>query len=85
MCLSGQPLVLRGMTWGMGGRFLFMGLVSTLLGFFLQMWGQKRVAPSLAAMLLATEALFGLLFSVVLLGESISGSMRLGCLLLTGP
>ena len=55
-----------------------MGIISTLTGFFLQMWGQKRVSPSLAAMLLATEALFGLLFSAMLLHETVTPIMALG-------
>ncbi len=82
LLLDGQKLLLPNMAWTLGCRFLFMGLISTLLGFFLQMWGQKRVQPSLAAMLLSTEALFGLLFSVLLLGEALSLHTGAGCILL---
>lgn len=82
LLLSGHPLWISGMTWNVGSRFLFMGLVSTLLGFFLQMWGQKRVPASLAAMLLATEALFGLFFSVLLLEESLTLAMAVGGVLM---
>lgn len=78
LIMGGQPLLLREISWTVGSRLIFMGIVSTLTGFFLQMWGQKRVSPSLAAMLLATEALFGLLFSAVLLHEPVTPIMALG-------
>lgn len=78
LLLSGRPLWIQEMTAGIGMRFLFMGLVSTLLGFLLQMWGQEQVPASLASMLLATEALFGLFFSVLLLGETLTSRMALG-------
>ena len=78
LLFAGEPLLVPELTVGIGIRFLFMGLVSTLLGFFLQMWGQKQVPASLASMLLATEALFGLLFSVLLLDEVLTSGMVLG-------
>ena len=78
LLFAGEPLSVPELTVGIGMRFLFMGLVSTLLGFFLQMWGQKQVPASLASMLLATEALFGLLFSVLLLDEVLTSGMVLG-------
>ena len=78
LLFAGEPLLVPELTVGIGMRFLFMGLVSTLLGFFLQMWGQKQVPASLASMLLATEALFGLLFSVLLLDEVLTPGMVLG-------
>ena len=78
LLFAGEPLLVPELTVGIGIRFLFMGLVSTLLGFFLQMWGQKQVPASLASMLLATEALFGLLFSVLLLDEALTSGMVLG-------
>lgn len=78
LLFAGEPLLVPELTVGIGMRFLFMGLVSTLLGFFLQMWGQKQVQASLASMLLATEALFGLLFSVLLLDEVLTSGMVLG-------
>ena len=78
LLFAGEPLLVPELTVGIGMRFLFMGLVSTLLGFFLQMWGQKQVPASLASMLLATEALFGLLFSVLLLDEALTSGMVLG-------
>lgn len=78
LLISGRPLLLEEISWTVGSRLIFMGIISTLTGFFLQMWGQKRVSPSLAAMLLATEALFGLLFSAMLLHETVTPIMALG-------
>jgi drug/metabolite transporter (DMT)-like permease len=82
LSISGQPLLLGEISWAVGSRLIFMGLISTLMGFFLQMWGQKLVSPSLAAMLLSTEALFGLLFSVLLLHEGMTLPMCLGGVLM---
>lgn len=82
LIISGQPLLLGKISWAVGSRLIFMGLISTLMGFFFQMWGQKLVSPSLAAMLLSTEALFGLLFSVLLLHEGMTLPMALGGVLM---
>lgn len=43
----------------------YLGAFSTLAGFLLQMLGQRRVPAGTASILLSTEAVFGLLFSVL--------------------
>ena len=82
LVLSGRPLLLRGLDAGSDARLLFMGLISTLLGFFLQIWGQKRVPAALTAVLLSTEALFGMLFSILFAQEVLTARTGAGCVLL---
>jgi len=49
---------------------LYLGLLSTMVGFLLQNVGQKYTAPSTASLLLSFESVFGVLFSVIFLQES---------------
>ena len=79
--IAGKPII-TGMDFSSASRIVFLGLLSTLTGFFLQMWGQERVSATLAAVLLSTEALFGLLFSAIFLNERMTVSMIVGCVLL---
>lgn len=58
---------------------IYMGIFSTMAGFFLQLLGQNRLPSNLTAVLLATEAVFGMLFSVLLLGEILTWRIALGC------
>ncbi len=64
------------------GGMLYLGLFSTMLGFLLQNVGQKYLPSAPAALLLSTESLFGVLFSALLLHESMTGRMYLGCALI---
>ncbi len=57
---------------------LYLGLISTLLAYFLQTISQKYTTSSQAAIILSTEAFFGMLSSVIILGEKISVNMLLG-------
>ena len=69
-----QPQIITGM--------LYLGLMSTMLGFLLQNIGQKYTAPSTASLLLSFESVFGVLFSVIFLQELLTMRMILGCLLM---
>ncbi len=64
------------------GAMLYLGLLSTMLAFFLQNLCQKYTSPSTAAVLLSTEAVFGVLFSALLLGEQLTPRMIVGCILI---
>lgn len=66
----------------MAGSMLYLGLLSTMLAFFLQNLCQKYTSPSTAAVLLSTEAVFGVLFSALLLGEQLTPRMTVGCILI---
>lgn len=65
-------------------HMLYLGLGSTMLGFLLQTVCQKMVQAAAAAVLLSLEALFGMFFSILLLGEVLTGQMTAGCILLFG-
>jgi Fe-S-cluster-containing hydrogenase component 2/uncharacterized membrane protein len=61
---------------------LYLGLLSTMMAFFLQNVCQKYTQPSTAAILLSTESVFGVVFSVALLGEKLTLRMMTGCILI---
>lgn len=59
---------------------LYLGLISTTLCYFLQTWAQKYVDESKSAIVLSLEAVFGTVFSVILLQEEVTGRMLIGSL-----
>lgn len=61
---------------------LYLGLLSTMAAYLLQNVGQKYTQPSTAALLLSMEAVFGVLFSMIFLGERMSARMSIGCVLI---
>ncbi|MFV0505007.1 MAG: DMT family transporter [Lachnospirales bacterium] len=61
---------------------LYLGLISTLLAFFLQTVSQKYTTSSEAAIILSTEAFFGMISSVIILGEKVSFNMLIGAILI---
>src|SRR5690625_4203006 len=68
MPLSGQALL----------PVIYLGIFSTTIAYLLQTIAQKNVAETKAAIILSTEAFWGMLFSVVLLGELITLRMAIG-------
>ncbi|PIE02323.1 MAG: EamA family transporter [Thiothrix nivea] len=58
---------------------LYSGIVASGVAFTLQIIGQRKVAPEVAALLLALEAVFALLMGILFLGESLGGRELLGC------
>ncbi|WP_099466580.1 DMT family transporter [Konateibacter massiliensis] len=61
---------------------LYLGIGATMITFLLQNIGQKYVEPSTAAVLLSMESVFGVIFSVTLLGEVLTTKMLVGCALI---
>ena len=57
---------------------IYLGIFSTMLAFFLQNYAQQFVTESRSAIILATESVFGTLFSVLLLSEILSTNMIIG-------
>lgn len=57
---------------------LYLGIGCTMLAFLFQMLGQSHTSPSTASLLLSTESVFGVLFSVLFLGEQLNQRMILG-------
>lgn len=61
---------------------LYLGIGSTMIAFLLQNIGQKYIEPSTVALLLSMESVFGVIFSVLVLGEIITTKMLIGCCLI---
>lgn len=61
---------------------LYLGLMSTMLAFLLQNICQKYVAASTAALVLSFESVFGALFGVLVLSETLTPKMIVGCVLM---
>lgn len=57
---------------------IYLGVFSTMLAFFMQNYAQQFVSESKSAIILATESVFGALFSVLLLGEILTTYMLIG-------
>ncbi len=60
------------------GVIFYIGLVTTMLAFFLQTWAQAHTTSTKTAIIISTEAVFGTIFSVVLLGEILTSNMVIG-------
>ena len=69
ICLAGT-LIFEGRPAVPSGRplwsIVYLGLAATALGLFLQNFGQERVPPSPASVILSFEAVFGAAFSLAL-------------------
>ena len=59
----------------------YAGVLSMGVAYTLQIVGQKRVAPSAAALLMSLESVFAALFGWLLLHETMTGAEKLGCAL----
>lgn len=59
----------------------YAGVLSMGVAYTLQILGQKRVAPSAAALLMSLESVFAALFGWLLLHETMTRAEELGCLL----
>ena len=82
------PFIDGDMNWSVLGSsdvilsMLYLGLLSTMVAFALQTICQKYLAPSLAALLMSFEAVFGALSGVIFLGEVIPLRGIIGCVLM---
>ena len=61
---------------------IYLGILSSAVGFLLQTVGQKHVTPSTAALLIATESVFGVASSALFLGERMTMRMIAGCVVI---
>ena len=69
------PSVIPTQTWI---AIFYVGLVTTMLAFFLQTWAQAHTTSTKTAIIISTEAVFGTMFSVILLNEQLSINMIVG-------
>lgn len=61
---------------------LYIGIVATLVGYGLQTAAQKYTTSGESAVILSTEAFFGMLTAILLLGEPVVMTMILGGILI---
>lgn len=73
-----EPFPINGLPMNSMIAILYLGIGCTMLAFLFQMIGQSHTTPSTASILLSTESVFGVLFSVLLLKEAINSRMILG-------
>ena len=71
----GVPMVFTGSSVV---GLLYLSVLSTTVGMSLQNIGQSMAPASHASILLSLESVFGVLFSCLLLGESVTGKMLAG-------
>lgn len=60
------------------GSIVYLGVFATAVCLFLQTFGLKYASPSVGGMILSLEAVFGVLFSILIYGEHITLRMLLG-------
>ncbi len=60
---------------------LYAGVLSMGVGYSLQIIGQKRVEPTTASLIMSLESVFALVFGALLLGERLTASESIGCVL----
>ncbi len=58
---------------------LYLGIFSSMICFLLQNVCQSYISANTSAILFSMESVFGLVFSVFLLKEAVTGKMLLGC------
>lgn len=61
---------------------LYLGLISTMLAYGIQTWSQRRTTSTETAVILSTEAFFGMIASVIMLDEKITLPMIIGAVLI---
>lgn len=61
---------------------LYLGVFSTAVAYVLQTSGQKLVSETKTAIILSTEALWGMIFSIIILSEIITVRMIIGAILI---
>ena len=65
-----------------GGALLYTGILSSAVGFSLQILGQQRVAPEPAALIMSLESVFAVLAGLLILGQTLSIPETIGCCLM---
>jgi len=61
---------------------IFSGVIAVGIGFTLQVFGQSKVDPALASLIMSLEAVFALFGGMLFLGERLSGREWLGCVVM---
>jgi len=61
---------------------LYAGVLSSAVGYTLQIIAQKNVNPTLASLIMSLESVFSALSGWVILGQTLTGRELLGCALM---
>ncbi len=61
---------------------LYSGVLATAVAFFLQIKAQKNLSETKTVIILSTEAVFGALFSIIILNERLSLTTIIGCIII---
>lgn len=73
-------------TWqqvaGAAGAILYCGILSSGVGYTLQIIGQRDLDPTIASLAMCLESVFGALSGWLLLGQSLTGVELAGCALM---
>ena len=64
---------------GAAGPILYTGIMSSGVGYTLQIIGQKGIHPAVAALILSLESVFSALSGFLFLHQGMSGRELLGC------
>ena len=59
---------------------LYLGIMSSGVAYTLQIIGQKNTPPTASSVILSLESVFGAIFGVIILGESLTTKEILGCI-----
>jgi len=70
--------VTLGLGTGATGSVLYLAFICTAVALLLQNVGQKYATPASSSILMSTESVFGILFSVLFLKETLSPRLILG-------
>lgn len=82
LAVEGVPdLHAVGISWK---PILYAGVLSSGVGYTLQIIGQKGVNPTVASLVLSLESVISVLAGWIILGQSMSGREVLGCVLMFG-
>lgn len=66
------------------GSMLYLGVFSTMIAFGLQTICQKYLEPNISALILTMEAITGMMFSIILLNETFTLRILIGCAFMLG-
>lgn len=76
--LNGPPPPLEVFSGDLVGSLIYLVVFATCITLLLQNIGIAHVEPAPASLLLSTEAVFGVIFSVLLLGETLTTQIVIG-------
>lgn len=63
-------------------NLFYLGIFSTTIAFLMQTVAQKYITETKAAIILATESFWGMVFSIIILNEVMTGRMIIGAFLI---